>query len=229
MEADLQSIFTQMYNDAEIIEEYSQIANNEAIGGGYAAHDLSHVNRVINNCGRIAKYLDMNSEDITTIKIAALLHDIGCVSGGKSGHDKRSAEWAKKYLQNKGMSKNACAKIITAISEHSDNAQSAYGKILLFFDKIDISEKRILPAGLLIVGNRQYGRTKSVEFSIESSALNVNFISNGQIDIAEMNEYYFTKKVFKGIAGLASHFGLGHRIAVDGEDVLKTATALSWE
>ena len=144
MEIGLQSIFTQMLNDAEIIETYSRIAKKEAVDGGYATHDLSHVTRVINNCEKIAQLLGMSGDDNVVIKIAALLHDIGCVSGSKGGHSERSAQWTEKYLSNKGLHQDTISKIVTAISEHSSNAKSVHGKILLFSDKIDINEKRIL-------------------------------------------------------------------------------------
>ena len=96
----LQSVFEQMSNDVEIVETYSRIAVKEA-DEGYATHDMSHVNRVIDNCVEISRLLGVDDNDISAIKIAALLHDIGCLDGRKKEHDKRSAEWAKKYLSKK--------------------------------------------------------------------------------------------------------------------------------
>jgi len=217
MEMSLQSIVKQMSNDIEIIETYSLIAEKEASFGGYATHDLSHVNRVIDNCEKIAKLLGIYDNDIAAIKIAALLHDIGCANGEKNEHAKRSAEWAKRYLQNKDLPEAMLTKIITAIREHSNDAKSIYGKVLLFSDKVDICDKRILPNGLLIIGNRQYGHIKSVGLTVINETLIVNFFTDGHIDIVEMNEYYFTKKVYQGIADLACCFGFNHEILIDGE------------
>jgi len=216
----LQFIFTQMSNDIEIIETYSFIANKE-IDEGYATHDMNHIKRVIDNCEIISRLLGINEEDILAIKIAALLHDIGCVTDGKKGHANRSAEWAKRYLQDKTLPESTLAKIITAISEHSNSAKSVYGKILLFSDKIDICEKRILPSGLNTVGNRQYAHIKSVEIAVKDETLIVDFLTDGNIDISEMNEYYFTDKVYQGIADLAHCFGLKYETMIDGVNYTK--------
>jgi len=208
-----------MSNDMEIIEAYSLIASAEDIEG-YATHDINHVNRVINNCIAISRLLAISEDDAAAIKIAALLHDIGCVNGEKEGHAKRSAEWAKRYLQDKNMPQPDIDKIIIAVGEHSGDAKSTFGKILLFADKIDICAERILPRGLKLVGNRQYGHIMAVEIAIENEELTIDFLTDGEIDIAEMNEYYFTVKVFQGIADLARHFGLSHKIMFDGVDAI---------
>ena len=215
MEINLQLLFKQMLNDTEIIKEYSLISKKEVSAGGYATHGLCHVSRVINNCERISHLLGLDDIDISAIKIAALLHDIGCLSDGKDGHAKRSEEWARSYLQNKGLSENVFEKITAAIGEHSKDAKSIYGKILLFSDKIDICDKRILPSGLLIAGNRQYAHIKSIDFIIKDKTLVVDFHTDSQIDVLEMNEYYFTKKVYQGIAELACCFGLSHEIRIN--------------
>jgi hypothetical protein len=204
-----------MSNDAEIVEAYSRIAVKEA-DDGYATHGMSHVNRVIDNCVEISRLLGVDDNDISAIKIAALLHDIGCLDGGKKEHDKRSAEWAKKYLLNKNIPESVLIKIVAAISEHSKDAKSVYGKILLFSDKIDIHHERILPKGLAIIGNRQYSHIKSAKLAVENAVLIVDFLTDGKIDIAEMNHYYFTKKVYHGIADLAQCFGLNYDIMIDG-------------
>ena len=72
--------------------------------------------------------------------------------------------------------------------------------------------------GLLITGNRQYEHIKSVDFVVENKVLKVDFLTDGHIDIIEMNEYYFTKKVYQGMADLACHFGFDCKIMIDGVD-----------
>ncbi|MCL2353666.1 MAG: HD domain-containing protein [Defluviitaleaceae bacterium] len=213
------NILNKMLSDIKIIDAYSTIAKKEISLGEYTRHDFGHVKRVMNNCEKIAQLLRFNHEDAEAIKIAALLHDIGCLSGGKDGHAERSAEWASVYLQDKGLSQAQIAKIIIAISEHSGRAESVYGKILVFADKIDITAERLLPNGLLIAGNRQYGHIKAVDFTIQNQTLKVNFISDGKIDIIEMNEYYFTKKVYQSIADLSLCFGLSYKIMIDGAEL----------
>jgi len=199
----LQNLYTQMTNDPRIIKEYQIVTENER-HGGYATHDLSHINRVIDYCEKIAKLLKLSDEDIAGIKIAALLHDIGNAQSGKGGHAERSYEWAKDYINDE--------KILRAIREHSGEGSDIYGKILAFADKIDICDKRILPEGLQIPGNRQYAHIKSVDFDIKDNKLTVDFKSDGQIDIDEMKEYYFTEKVFQSIKSLADFLDLDYKI-----------------
>lgn len=199
----LQNMYTQMKNDPIIAKEYQIIAENEKLKG-YATHDLSHINRVTAYCEKIAKLLNLSEQDIAGIKIAALLHDIGNAQGGKGGHAERSYEWAKKYIKDE--------KILCAIKEHSGDGSDIYGKILAFADKIDICDKRILPEGLQIPGNRQYAHILFTDFNIEENKLTVKFKTDGQIDIDEMKEYYFTEKVFQSIKSLADFFDLDYEI-----------------
>ena len=201
----LQNLYAQMINDPTIISKYQIIAENEE-QGGYATHDLSHINRVINYCEKIAQLLKLNDEDIAGIKIAALLHDIGNALGGKGGHAERSYEWAKDYLKHKD------ERILSAIRAHSGDGSDIYGKILAFADKVDICDKRILPQGLQIPGNRQYAHILSTDFDIKDNKLTVNFKTDGQIDIDEMQAYYFTEKVFQSIESLADFLALDHQI-----------------
>jgi HD superfamily phosphodiesterase len=212
----LQNLYEQIYSDQRIIGMYNSIAEKEkTFSKAYATHDLSHVNRVINNCGRIMRLLRLNNERVAEVKIAALLHDIGCVTGGKGGHAERSYKWSKNYLKNIDLTCEVRTSILTAIREHSGNGNDLCGKILAFADKIDINADRISQRGLLINGNRQYAHLKPVDFDINDSLI-VKFTSNGKINIEEVNSYYFTKKVMESIQDLANYFNLPHDVFIDG-------------
>ena len=214
----MQNLYEQMVNDPAIIEAYALIAKKEKLSGpdNYASHDINHINRVICYCAKIATLLGLDSDNIAGIKIAALLHDIGCESRSKAEHAKRSYEWAKNYLTTKKINTAKQEAILTAIKEHSEGANSIYGKILTFADKIDICDKRILPQGRLLAGNRQYAHIIFCDFNIKAEKLTVQFQTDGKIDLDEMNEYYFTKKVYRSIKDLAAIFGLNHEILIDG-------------
>ena len=43
----------------------------------------------------------------------------------------------------------------------------------------------------------------------------VNFITDGNLDLKETNEYYFTKKVFKAIQSFSNKLGLNYYILLD--------------
>jgi HD superfamily phosphodiesterase len=212
----LQSLYEQIYSDQRVIGVYNSIAEKEkTFSEAYATHDLSHVKRVINNCGKITRLLGLNNEKIAEVKIAALLHDIGCATGGKGGHAERSYKWAKNYLRKIDLTCEVRSSILTAIREHSGNGNNLCGKILAFADKIDINADRISQRGLLINGNRQYANLKQVDFYI-NNRLVVKFASNGHINIEEINNYYFTKKVMESIQDLANYFNLSHDVFIDG-------------
>jgi ubiquinone/menaquinone biosynthesis C-methylase UbiE len=204
-----------MSTDTVIINEYARVTEREKLPGHYATHDLSHVKRVINHSEKITRLLGLNDEDTAGVKIAALLHDIGYANGDRDGHHERSYEWTKSYLQYKDFKDEVRDKILTAIKEHREGTGSIYGKILFFADKIDICTERILPEGLKIRGNRQYANIKSVDFGIKDGKLTVAFNTNGNIDMDEMNNYYYTRKVFKSVQDIADYFGLSHKILFD--------------
>jgi ubiquinone/menaquinone biosynthesis C-methylase UbiE/HD superfamily phosphohydrolase YqeK len=211
----LQALYEQMSIDTVIIDEYANVTEKERLPGHYATHDLSHVKRVINYGEKITRLLWLNDEDKAGVKIAALLHDIGYANGDRDGHHERSYEWAKSYLQDKDLTDEARDKILTAIKEHREGTGNIYGKILFFSDKIDICAERILTEGLKIRGNRQYANIKSVDFDIKDKKLTVIFNTNGKIDMDEMNNYYYTRKVFKSVQDIADYFGLKHKVLFD--------------
>jgi len=208
------ALYEQMINDESIIKEYDVIAENERQAGNYATHDLSHIKRVVDYCARAAQLLGLCDEEVAGIKIAALLHDIGCASGSKNGHAERSYEWAKNYLYDK-ITGEMCERILAAISEHSGNASGVYGKILAFADKIDVCKERILPHGLMVAGNRQYAHIKGVNFWLGGGTFVVGFNTDGRMDIDEMIVYYFTKKIFRSIESVADCFGFEYEILID--------------
>jgi len=226
----LKNLLKNMYADPAIHNEYARVTEKEKTPGHYATHDMTHVNRVIGYSEQVARQLRLPEEDILAIKITALLHDIGCSSGfkGKGGHAERSFEWSTGYLQDKNINVDVRAKILTAIKEHSDNPTTLYGKVLMFADKIDLCEERILPEGLLVAGNRQYANIQSVDFGIENKSLEVTFKTNGNLDIDEMNKYYFTRKMLQSVEDLAVHFGLQHAVSLDGQAMQKQNNDGHW-
>ena len=62
-------------------EIYRKIHEYEDAEGGYAYHDYNHVNNVANYCEKILKALKYDDNFIQEAKIAAILHDTGCING----------------------------------------------------------------------------------------------------------------------------------------------------
>ena len=212
----LQNLYEKIRADKRVIDEYGNIKENEKTSKfAFATHDLSHINRVINNCEKLSKLLKLDGEKIAEIKIAALLHDIGCASGGKGGHAERSYIWVKKYFEDVTIKDNVRDSILLAIKQHSGIADDLVGKILAVADKVDICKERILPLGLLMEGNKEYSHLLSVDFDVREQSLIVQFTSNKKINMRAINDYYFTKKVFDVIHDLAKCLELTTIILID--------------
>ena len=107
-------------------------------------HGFQHVERVYNMCIRIGKELDAN---LSVLKIAALLHDIGRINERKSldkkNHAEISAEMALEFLDsnNFNLSKDDINNVIHAIRTHSFSMklkpETLEAKILSDADKLD--------------------------------------------------------------------------------------------
>ena len=67
-----------------------------------------------------------------------------------------------------------------------------------------------------IEGNRQYGHIEDIIVKIENNSLTINFKTDSKINIEEVNNYYFTKKVFKAIESFSNKIGLKYSILLDG-------------
>jgi len=206
-----------MLEDTLVLNEYEKIRKFEtASDESRAAHDISHINRVTKNCVEIAGLLDLDSESIVELKIAALLHDTGCVQG-KEEHAERSYQWAAKYFKDKELNDEPKERILQSIKHHGKGAESAISKILAVADKVDICKQRILPPGLLVHGNRQYAHIQNVTFELNDNIFIVKFCTDGKINLQELNGYYFTEKVLHSIHNLAKIFGLESRIYLDND------------
>ena len=106
-------------------------------------HGFKHVERVLNLCVQIGTALKAN---LLTIKIAALLHDVGRIHEKKNNaknHAEISAEMAEKFLQktNFNISIDDIENIIHSIRAHSFSnkikPKTLEAKILSDADKLD--------------------------------------------------------------------------------------------
>ena len=178
-------------------------------------HDMRHISSVIETCERVCKLFKIDEKQTDDIKIAALLHDVGVSNIGKKDHAERSYIWATNYLSDKPLSDESKTQILDAIRYHSKGINTLYSRILTFADKIDVTEKRVLPFGRKEHGLKQYVHIKTIDFAIKGNILNVIFKTDGKMDVAEANEYYFTPKIFAATRDIANFFFLEHNLYVD--------------
>ena len=199
-------------HDEKIVSLYNAIG--EAVrDDDLAVHDFRHVKNVIDIAKRVSKMLGLDEAELKDIELAALLHDVGMATGDymnqRENHAQRSYEFAKDYTNN--------AEILEAIRLHSHGADSRYGRILTFADKLDVTGDRLLPGGLATVGLRQYTHIQKIDFNIKDKTLTVQFTTDGNFDKAEANSFYFTPKIHSAIKNLALKFDLSYQILVDGQ------------
>jgi len=91
---------------------------------------------------------------------------------------------------------------------------------LILSDKLDIKYNRITDEGKRIIGNRQYQYIEDILLDINSKNININFICDNNIDLKELMDYFFTKKVFKTIKSFSKKFNLNLKVSINGRSIL---------
>lgn len=208
--------FNKIKNDKSIITIYRKIREYEDAEGGYAYHDYNHVNNVANYCEKILKSLKYDDDFVCEAKIAAILHDTGCIEG-KENHAYRSYEYAKKYLEENNILLKNKELVLDAIKNHSDgfDTDNIIQLVIILADKIDIKKSRIGKAGKKEEGNRQYQYINDIKFEINNTNFYINFICDDEINLEELNNYYFTKKVFKAIQSFSNKLNLSPKVSIN--------------
>ncbi len=208
--------FNKIQNDESIIAIYRKIYEHEEAEGSYAYYDYNHVNNVANYCEKILKSLKYDDDFICEAKIAAILHDTGCIEG-KENHAYRSYEYAKKYLEKNNIPLKNKDLILEAIKNHSDGfiTDNIIQLVIILADKIDIKKSRISKAGKQVEGNRQYQYINDIQFKITNNNFYINFICDEEINLEELNNYYFTKKVFKAIKSFSNKLNLSPKVYIN--------------
>ena len=77
---------------------------------------------------------------------------------------------------------------------------------------------RVTEAGKMIIGNRQFSNIEDIKVNIEDNILIFNFKSNSKLNKKELNEYYFTKKIFKAIDSFCNKVDKKYKIKLNNEE-----------
>lgn len=205
--------FNKIKNDEEIIQIYNKISESEDKNKGWAHHNLDHVNNVVELVEKLLKELKYNQNFIEEAKIAAILHDVGCIEG-KEDHALRSYEYAKKYLKENNIKLENEKLVLDAIKNHSNgfDTDNIIALTLMLSDKLDIKKSRVAKEGYNIKGMRQLQFIDDILIKINNNILEINFICDEQIDKMELEEFYFTKKVFKAIKSFSDKMQLAANV-----------------
>ena len=212
----IEKIYNEILNDKSIKLLYNEIEIFEDREKGWAYHNYAHVLNVTKIVEKTLLSIGFNQEVILKAKRACLLHDVGALQG-KDNHAYRSYEYAKNYLKDNNIVFDGIEDVLEAIKIHSDgfDTNNLIALSLIFADKLDIKKSRITEEGKKIVGNRQYVHIEDIIVSTDNKCLIVNFITDGNMNMKEVNEYYFTKKVFNAIKSFSSKVGLTWKVLLD--------------
>ena len=210
----IKEVYEQLKNNKEIINIYDKIEEKELNNGGYAFHNMEHINNVTNIATNLLRKLNYDDNTIYKSKIACLLHDTGAIEG-KEGHAERSYEFAKTLFKNWNFLDKD--KILDSIKNHSSgfDTDNILTLTIILADKLDIKSSRITELGKKIIGNRQYGHIIDILIDIKNNKLIINFVTDNNLDLNEFNDYYFTKKVFKAIEAFSNKLNLEYKILID--------------
>ena len=209
-------IYNILNSNDEILNIYKQIEDREIKGGGWAFHNYEHVKNVSKLTEKILTDLNFDENTIYKCKIACLLHDVGAIQG-KEEHAQRSYVYAKNLFEDNNWIFEDSEDVLDAIKNHSAGFET--DKIItlsiILADKLDIKKTRISEEGKKIKGNRQYQHIEDIDINIHDKELTINFITDGNMIMKEVNDYYFTAKVFKAIEAFSNKLNLKYNILMD--------------
>lgn len=174
---------------------------------GIANHGYTHLQNVLKFSKFLASNLNFTNEEINACEISAVLHDIGMVSG-KNNHAKKSSELARVYLDSKNIELKHL--IIEAILKHSEPEleNNKIGMVLTLADKLDVTYTRVGLGGIDIFGMRQLQYIKDIKLDFKDNKLNICFIKNKNINLNELYDFYFYKKILKTIERFDKFFNV---------------------
>ena len=212
-------VYTFLNSNDELQNIYKRIEDYEISINSIAFHNIEHIKNVSAIAEKILTDLNVDEDTIYNCKIACLLHDVGSLQG-KEEHAQRSYEFASNLFNEKNWIFKDSDIVLDAIKNHSagfDNPNIITLSIILA-DKLDVKKTRISEAGKERIGNRQFQHVEDITINIDNNNLTINFITDGNLDVNELNEYYFTTKIFKAIYAFSEKMNLIPFILMDGKE-----------
>ena len=203
----------------KIIDRYKKIHELEDESHTWTYHDLeTHVSKVINDMEIIFMLLKYDEEVIEEAKIAALLHDTGCLDG-RENHDEKSEAFAIDYFKRKNIKLNNEGMIFDAIRNHSNgfDSDNVMTLAIVLADKLDMRRDRMAKWGYDQVGARQYQYITNIDITKEEDRFIINFTINEGIDLKELEEFKYTEKFFKAMKAFCKKVELIPEVLINNE------------
>ena len=144
-----------------------------------ACHGRYHAEFVVNKIEYILKSLSYDSRTVELGKVAALLHDIGMITG-RWEHAKKSAVLSAVIFDGSDhLLPDEKKVLVQAIDDHNkgENITSAIGAALLIADKVDCSEDRILPVEIMREADKPSLKIEKVDLCVSEKSITINFIT----------------------------------------------------
>ena len=212
----LEKIYSELLKDENIKIIYDKIGEYEESIHERAYHNYEHVMNVTDIVSKLLTELNFDKETILKAKIACLFHDTGMING-KEDHEITGYEFTKEYFKKNNISFEGENEVLDAIKGHRNefNSDSIITLALILGDKLDIKKTRITEDGKKVIGNRQYSHIYDINIKINDNIITFSFITDGNFDISEANEYYFTKKVFNAINSFSTKMNLKPIVLLD--------------
>lgn len=169
-------------------------------------HGRYHAEFVVDKTEYILKSLSYDSRTIELGKVAALLHDIGMITG-RWEHAKKSAVLSEVIFDGLDhLSPEEKKMLIQAIENHNTNEMtSAIGAALYIADKIDCSKNRILPVEIVREADKTSLKIEKVDLHISNKSITINLITTRDFPKEQFVKAY--KKTYSSILKRADFLG----------------------
>lgn len=211
--------YTQIRNDNYIVSLYNNIEKGNNDEKLWANHSWGHIDSVIRIVEKMLSLLKYDEKTIERAKVAALLHDIGCIKG-KNDHAIRSYEMAKQYLESKLIDEESIELIVNAIKNHSDGIETKniIDATLFFADKLDYTKNRLTEEGHKIEGFKEIQYIDDIDIMLENNTLIVNFIASDLFNKEALEKFYFTPKIFNAVHKMSDYINVKGIVKLNGQD-----------
>jgi len=164
------------------IESYITVFFEEKIAKEYVFHDLNHTINVVKASLEIGQSIGVSEDELEILQVAAWFHDTGYTEGPK-GHEQRSVDFAKEFLQKKDYPEQKILLVEKCI-------------LATFFphNPEDLLEKVLCDADLSHLGKKNYwdrcGKIRLEMNYTQGKILSDQEWVDFEIDFLEQHEYF---------------------------------------
>ena len=164
------------------IESYITVFFEEKIAKEYVFHDLNHTINVVKASLEIGQSIGVSEDELEILQVAAWFHDTGYTEGPK-GHEQRSVDFAKEFLQKKDYQEQKILLVEKCI-------------LATFFphNPEDLLEKVLCDADLSHLGKKNYwdrcGKIRLEMNYTQGKILSDQEWVDFEIDFLEQHEYF---------------------------------------